>query len=1058
MKRLFDRAGSLVSELRRRKVFRVAAVYVATAFVIAQAADIFLPGLGLPDWTLTLVLALLILGFPLAVALSWMFDLTPEGIRRTTVSVPSTPPSSADARSDGSADVGPRPGPRTLGTLVGGRYELGRRIGAGAMGVVHRARDTRLQREVALKFLPEAVADDSAAAARFLQEARAAAALNHPNITTLHAIEDDGDHPFLVMELVEGETLEARLARSGPLAADEAVAIASQVAAGLQAAHDRGIVHRDIKPANLMLTPDGRVKIMDFGIAKLPGGPAMTRVGSTLGSAAYMSPEQVRGDEVDGRSDVWALGVVLYEALAGRLPFPGDNEHTVLHGVLHVEPVPIEEARSDLPEELIHLIARVLEKDPATRPASARDLLLSLRRAVGGETVPAPLPAPLPAQRGWGMRAALLVPLVLAALIPAAWLQQRSAAASLAREVELPALMAMVEAQDCLQAMIRAEELERVLGEEWQLDQARSHCSVPTTITSEPAGARISLRTYGDTLADWYVLGTTPLNEIQVPEGLYHWRIETPGHEPIEGGMHSWQAEVLHFTLIPEGDGPAGMVPVAGGPMQVMGIQVTLAPFWIDRFEITNGEFQAFVDDGGYRRGELWEEVTGGTGPGWDEARSLFVDTTGQPGPATWELGRYPEGEARHPVTGVSWYEAVAYCRWAGKELPTAFHWRMAAGTEAMFSDILWFSNLDGRGPSPVGAHPGISPYGAYDMAGNAKEWTWNSTDGRRYILGGGWNEPSYMFSDLDARPPGEREPVHGFRCARYDAPPPAVAFEEFHSDMPIGAFGEPAGDEEFRFILRAYAYDDTPLNARLESVDDESPFWRRETVTLDAAYGGERLPVHLYIPRDASPPYQAVLYYPSGAANRLRSSTSTDVTYVTFIPRSGRVLVRPVLQGMYERRLSISGPQAVRELLIQRTQDLQRTVDYLLSREDIDPAGLAYFGLSLGANAGPISTAVEDRFAASVLVGGGLLSYPHIPEIHPPSFAPRVRVPTLMVNGRQDFMVPHETSQLPLFERLGTPEEHKRLQVFEGGHVPDTRDVIRETNAWLDRYLGPVR
>ncbi|TVP54291.1 MAG: hypothetical protein EA351_13500, partial [Gemmatimonadales bacterium] len=149
---------------------------------------------------------------------------------------------------------------------------------------------------------------------------------------------------------------------------------------------------------------------------------------------------------------------------------------------------------------------------------------------------------------------------------------------------------------------------------------------------------------------------------------------------------------------------------------------------------------------------------------------------------------------------------------------------------------------------------------------------------------------------------------------------------------------------------------------------------------------------------------------------------------------------------------------QGQRDAFIQRQKDLQRTVDYLLTRDDIDPERLAYFGISSGANAGSAATAIEDRFAVSILVAGGLIPNPDLPEIHAPNFAPRVRVPTLLISGRQDFMIPYEASQRPLFEFLGTPEEHKALKVFEAGHVPDSRDIIRESNAWLDRYLGPVR
>jgi eukaryotic-like serine/threonine-protein kinase len=1048
MKQLILRLGTLLSELKRRKVFRDSAVYLASAFMIAQAADIFLPGLGLPDWTLRLVLALLILGFPLAIVLSWMFDLTPTGIRRTAVF---SPPREARSTGEGS------PAGNTAQGIAGERYELLEQIGAGAMGVVYRARDRRLQREVALKFLPEHMCAHPAAAARFLQEARAAAALNQPNIMTLHAIEEDPARPFLVMELVEGETLEARLARRGTLDAAEATGIAAQVAAGLAAAHAKGIVHRDIKPANVMITPDGLVKVMDFGIAKVPGAVAMTQDGSTLGSSTYMSPEQVRGEAVDARSDLWALGVVMYEMLSGRLPFPGDNQHTVLHNVLHLDPVPLGELQPALPGWLTEAVMRLLSKDRADRPASAGALLAVLGE--GHDQALSPATAREARPHRW--RLAPIAAVLLAVAIPAAWLYQKSGAERQAREEGLPALLAMVEAQDCLQAMIKADELERLLPGERVLSDARTLCTVPTTILSEPGGADVYLRNYGDPEAPWFHLGTTPMQDAPVPANIYHWRVERDGFQTVEAGLHPWNAEPIHFDLVPLGEAPAGMVRVPGGALNVQGVAAELPAFWLDRHEVTNAEFQAFVAAGAYGDPALWTEpfVAAGRTLEHGEAMALLRDATGRPGPANWELGSHPAGAGDHPVTGVSWYEAVAYCRWLGKDLPTVFHWRLAAGAnDPLFSDILWASNLDGNGLSAVGTHAGISRHGAYDMAGNAKEWTWNEVAGRRYALGGAWNEPMYMFADPDARAPLERGPTHGFRCARFDEPPGATAQAPLAVSSAAVAASAPVSDDIYAVLLRAYAYDDSPLNARVESVDELSPHWRRETVSLDAAYGGERFQVHLYFPRNATPPYHAVIYFPSSAATRLPTSGATDINFVSFVPRSGRVLVHPVLKGTYERRIQAAGPQAIRDLIIQRTKDLQRTVDYLVTREDIDPDRLAYFGFSLGATIGPISTAVEDRFAASILVAGGLSQRPDTPEASPLNFAPRVRVPTLMINGLHDFMSPYETRQKPLFELLGTPAPDKEMRTFDGGHAINNHDIIRESNDWLDRYLGPVR
>ncbi len=263
------------------------------------------------------------------------------------------------------------------GTSVS-HYQILEKLGEGGMGVVYKAEDTRLKRTVALKFLPPALTMDAEAKERFIQEAQAASALEHPNICNIHEINETEDgRLYIVMACYEGQTLKDRLV-GGALSIEEAVHIAGQIAEGLADAHQKGIIHRDLKPANIMLTEKGQVKIMDFGLAKLAGEAHLTRTGSIIGTAAYMSPEQARGEEVDQRTDIWSLGIVLFEMLTGKLPFAAEYDQAMIYSVLNEEPAPLCHVRRDVPEYLAALCRRCLQKDLSHRPQSMADVLRML--------------------------------------------------------------------------------------------------------------------------------------------------------------------------------------------------------------------------------------------------------------------------------------------------------------------------------------------------------------------------------------------------------------------------------------------------------------------------------------------------------------------------------------------------------------------------------------------------------------------------------------------------------------------------------------------------------
>jgi serine/threonine protein kinase len=256
-------------------------------------------------------------------------------------------------------------------------YKILEKLGEGGMGVIYRAEDLKLTRTVALKFLPRGLEAHERERARFLQEARAVAILNHPNICTIYDIQEHNGQPFFVMEYVEGKTLREAI----PIKKmQDAIAYAIQIAEALQEAHTHGIVHRDIKAENIMVNSNNQVKVMDFGLAKLKGSLKLTRTGGKVGTLAYMAPEQIRGEQVDARSDIFSFGIVLHEMLTGHLPFRGEQEAAMVYSIMNEDAEPLKRFLPNAPSELLHVLDRALEKDREDRYQTVHDMLIDLRR------------------------------------------------------------------------------------------------------------------------------------------------------------------------------------------------------------------------------------------------------------------------------------------------------------------------------------------------------------------------------------------------------------------------------------------------------------------------------------------------------------------------------------------------------------------------------------------------------------------------------------------------------------------------------------------------------
>ncbi len=974
-------------------------------------------------------------------------------------------------------------------------YRILEKLGGGGMGVVYRAEDTRLGRDVALKFLPGELTRDPQARERFKLEARAASALDHANICTIH---DIGETPegrlFIAMAFYGGETLKARLAH-GPLEIEEAVEIARQVAAGLGRAHERGIVHRDIKPANLMLTEHGEVRILDFGVAKLAGEAGLTRTGSTVGTLAYMAPEQVEGKGIGPATDLWSLGVLLYRMLTGKLPFAGASETEILGAILGREPEPARALRPEIPAGLDALIRELLAKLPGDRPASAADVFERLG-AFGRAAHAAPGVSPAAALAGkpavWIAAAA-----VLAVVVGAIALQARGRTRVEEARAAHPRIEALAAEGRYAEAYALALEAERELPGDTTLARLMPELSDVLTVRTEPEGAEVYATAFDADDAEVRSLGTTPLVGLRLPRGDYLLSIEKEGYVPVERLASSRHARVdvsslalpidieLALTLLPADSAPAEMVYVPRGEYTLVsadapaGATAELAGFFIDRFEVSNAEYLEFIRGGGYADRALWTTpvVAEGRSLGWDEAMARLRDRTGLPGPRGWVGQEYPEGRARHPVAGVTWYEAAAYCAFREKSLPTLFEWEKAArgGRITRFEGAVlpwgWVgpgetterrANFRGSGTVELDAHPfGISPFGAYAMAGNVREWTLNEAEDGFVAMGGSWQDPLYVFPSI-ATPDGfSSSPALGFRCVRRSAPPGDHGAGRLELARRTPSY-RPADDAAFRSFLAHYRYDPVELRPEVEETV-ESEDWTRHAVRYMGP-GDERVLAYLYLPRNASPPYQTMVYIPGVSAFFGDAPQEQAEWLLGPNVRSGRAMFVVVMDGMVGREWppGTTFPETrsvgFRDLMVKHATELRLGLDYLESRGDIDMERLAYVGLSWGAGSRSVLAAVDDRFDAVIFVGGGIdeRMHPTLPEALNVNFLPHIRAPKLLVNGRQDEEHPWLTRGLPLWNLLREPKE---LVLADGeGHAPSLEVRVPAINDFLDRVLGPVR
>jgi dienelactone hydrolase len=982
-----------------------------------------------------------------------------------------------------------------LRSVLGDRYVISREIGRGGMAAVFLGDDRKHDRQVAVKVLhPELGA--AIGVDRFLREINIAAHLRHPHIVPLLDSGEADGLLYYVMPYVEGESLRQRLTVHGALEISEAVRYWRDVVDAIAYAHRHGILHRDIKPENVLLA-DRHASVVDFGIGKalrqIGKNDTLTGFGMAIGTPAYMAPEQaVASDEIDHRADIYALGVLAYEMLTGRVPFASSTP-TQMVTKLSAPAPDAREYRPEVSAEVARLIKRCLEPEPEKRWQNADELLEaveSLATPVTG-TAAAAWSRVTYSRRQRNVVIAAVV-LMAAALTAFTWVSMsRARERRWAQETGVPELKRLADAFVNDSAFEIASRVRAALPDDRGLDSLWQRVSTTANLHTAPEGARVYWTSYRGDTANWHALGETPLENVAVPQprgfAALLLKYEKPGYvtalRPLGVELRANTPAVLDRETARNVEA----VRVRGGIIAIpnatrlSGDSLRLPDFLIDRFEVTNKQFKQFVAGGGYRRKELWEYPmrTSKGELSWDDAISRFVDKTGRPGPATWEGGDIPPGKENYPVNGISWYEAQAFAKFAGKSLPTIYHWRRAAQSSAS-SWMLPRSNIEGSGLAPVGAFKAITPYGVYDMAGNVREWCANADGVKRYILGGGWSENAYVFSDALTADALDRSAINGVRLMqRFPVTATSRATDEadaFARPAPRGfrdyAAEKPVSDAELRSFLPMFDYDRSPLNAFVEKSDSSDSRWIKQTIVFDAAYAQERMRAYLFLPRSVRAPFQTIVFFPGASIVDARSSKQL-VGVPDYVITNGRAVLYPIYKDTYERggvestpmgtdpvynmTGGLLGPITYRDHVIMYVKDLRRSVDYLATRADVDTAKLAYIGYSWGGRLAAINLAVEHRFKTAVLQLPGLNFAPRRKEVDELNYLPHVYIPTLILSGQYDDVFPLQTAALPFVEHLGVPATQKRHRIYPTQHFLPRDAVIRETLDWLDRYLGKV-
>jgi dienelactone hydrolase len=573
----------------------------------------------------------------------------------------------------------------------------------------------------------------------------------------------------------------------------------------------------------------------------------------------------------------------------------------------------------------------------------------------------------------------------------------------------------------------------------------------------------------------WEYVGKTPINKTSLPNGTVKLKfVDTNKNEFIvSAGTYFISTGENVFELPASMPDTSTMALVIGGKTNIFlaGLDsrpaAKFSPYLIDKNEVTNEEYKKFVDAGGYKNPDFWSIPTllNGKPFNFNLAQKLFVDKTGFLGPATWSNGSFPDGKAKFPVNGISWYEADAYAKFMKKNLPSVHQWAKAA-TPSISGLVCPVSNFSKSETKEVPYSTIKSGYGLSDVAGNVREWCANATKDdltERAILGGGYDDDPYTFNDYYGQDAFSRTSSNGVRLVKDLTNNNLPLYSEvikkpFRDFLKLPKISK----EIFEIYKRQFDYESGPLDIKILKTDNSDPDYTYELIEYNAAYNNERMSGVLFKPKNVIGKAPAIVFFPG--SNVIHTSEIEKVT-LSQMSRSyvkmGYAFFYPIYKGTINRQDALKSDYAdktdlYKDHVIMWGKDMKRSIDVIESRSDLDASNLLYFGVSWGGEMANIMIPIEPRIKRAVLLVAGLEFEEAKPEVEAASYTPFIKVPILMLNGKYDYFFPSETSQKPMFELIGTNKNDKYWYLHESSHTVPLDEFTKKVKIFLDKYSKP--